>query len=822
MDAYSPVDLASHGLDREALKRSFLEWLVYSVGKDTGHATRRDWFASVALAVRDRVVDRWMETTRGYYERDQKRVYYLSLEFLIGRLLHSSMSNLGVLEVCREALEEVGVDLDAVLEEEPDQALGNGGLGRLAACFLDSMATLGIAGHGYGIRYEFGMFRQRFDQGWQVEEAEEWLQVGNPWEFERPEVCYTVDFYGHVEPVETGEGNGDEPTAQIWRPGQQVLAMAYDTPVVGWQGTHINTLRLWSARAPNAFNLATFNSGDYIGAIGDKVFSEKLSWVLYPNDDTEAGRELRLKQEYFFTSASLQDILRRFQQHHGGFDALPDKVAIQLNDTHPAIAVPELMRLLIDGHGLSWDRAWDLTRRTVAYTNHTLLPEALESWPVRLLQRVLPRHLQIIYEINTRFLTEARAAGADDDTLARLSLIGEQGDRHVRMGHLAFVGSFKVNGVSALHTDLMKQTVFADLHRRFPDRITNKTNGITPRRWLLQCNPALASLITDAIGDGWVSDLEKLRDLEPHIADAGFRAAFAAAKRANKQRFADLIRARIGLKIDPDAMLDVQIKRIHEYKRQLLNILHTVALYNGIRDWPMHEWVPRVKVFGGKAAAAYWMAKLIVKLGNDVARTVNTDPSVRGLLKVAFLPNYNVTLAERIIPAADLSEQISTAGKEASGTGNMKFALNGALTIGTLDGANVEIRDRVGADNIFIFGLTAPEVQALHQSGDFDPAAAIEADARLKRALDMVANGVFSPDEPGRFKPLVDSLYHGDPYLLTADFSSYLDAQLAAEQAFVDADAWTRKAALNTARVGWFSSDRTVRDYAEEIWRAMP
>ncbi|MGP1398012.1 MAG: glycogen/starch/alpha-glucan phosphorylase [Inquilinaceae bacterium] len=815
---FHPSELDSRGLDKEALKTAFLEWLVYSVGKDATHATPHDWFRAVALAVRSCVVDQWMNTTRSSYESGQKRVYYLSLEFLIGRLLVSSMSNLGIVESCREALMDLGVDADEILRSEPDQALGNGGLGRLAACFLDSMATLGIAGYGYGIRYEYGMFKQRFERGWQIEEPEDWLQSGNPWEFERPEASYPIDFHGRVEAVRGADGTRHFK----WIDTHRVIATAYDVPVVGWGGRTINTLRLWSAKPTNRFKLEEFNRGDYLGAVEQKVMSENLSRVLYPNDATAAGQELRFCQEYFFTSSSLQDILRRHKATYGTLENLARHAAIQLNDTHPALAVPELMRLLIDGEGMRWDDAWAVTQGTISYTNHTLLPEALETWPIHMVERILPRHMQIIYELNARFLESVRSRGPiDNASLSRLSLIEENGDRRVRMGNLAFLGSHKVNGVSALHTDLMKETVFADLAAQFPGRIVNKTNGITPRRWLLQCNAPLAGLIQETIGDGWIADLERLSALKPHAEEAGFRAAFDRAKRINKANLVAFVQERMDIALDPDAIFDVQIKRIHEYKRQLLNLLHTVALYNAMRDRPTGNWAPRVKIFAGKAAPSYTMAKLIIKLGNDIARVVNQDPAVRDLLKIVFLPNYNVSLAERIIPATDLSEQISTAGKEASGTGNMKFALNGALTIGTLDGANVEIRDRVGPENIFIFGLTAPEVVEV-RAGGFDPRAVVEADPRLKRALDMIANGVFSPGDPDRFRPLVDSLLGGDPYLVTADFAAYCTAQNQTDTVFADRDQWLRKAVLNTAGVGWFSSDRTVREYAEEIWNAMP
>jgi len=817
MDArYKIRDIERRSMDVEGLKRSFLEWLVYSVGKDARAATRRDWFYTVALSVRDRVVDHWMDTTRTYYHEDAKRVYYLSLEFLIGRLLTNSLSNLGILDECRQALDKLGLSMDDVADAEPDAALGNGGLGRLAACFLDSMASQGYPGYGYGIRYEFGLFEQRFENGWQVEYPEHWLQFGNPWEFPRPEVMYPVQFYGRVEEFRDSVGQ----RAYRWVDSERVLAMAYDTPVVGYGGKTINTLRLWAARATRDFNFGHFNEGDYMKAVEQKVMTENLSRVLYPNDATETGKELRFKQEYFFTSASLQDILRRFLQDHSDFDLLPEKAAVQLNDTHPAIGIAEMMRLLVDQHGLLWDRAWDITSRCFSYTNHTLLPEALEAWPVRLVERVLPRHMQIIYEINAKFLnrSNARAAG-DNGRLSRLSLIDERGERRVRMGNLAFIGSHKVNGVSALHTDLMKQTVFADLHHEFPDRICNKTNGITPRRWLKQANPPLSDLITSRIGKGWIADLSHLEALRDKADDVVFREEFRRAKRKNKKRLAAFIARQTGVEVPVDSLFDVQVKRIHEYKRQLLNILQTIALYNEIRDNPTVSWVPVTKVFAGKAAPAYHQAKLIIKLINDVGKVVNHDPAVHDLLKVVFLPNYNVTGAEIIIPAADLSQQISTAGMEASGTGNMKLALNGALTIGTLDGANVEIRDAVGEDNIFIFGLTADEANALRQGGAYNPRDVIAANPSLKRALDMVSTGVFSPEDPRRYHPIVSALTDGgDHFLVTADFADYCRTYDEVMALYRDPEDWTRKAILNTANMGWFSSDRTIREYAEEIW----
>jgi starch phosphorylase len=797
----------------EALRAAILDKLTYAVGKDAAHAHDHDWYIATALAVRDQAVDRWIATTRQIYATDQKRVYYLSLEFLIGRLLSEYLCNLQLTETCRTALAGLEVDLERIKELEPDAALGNGGLGRLAACLMESMATVGIAGFGYGIRYQHGLFRQLFRDGWQVEQPEDWLAFGNPWEFERPEVTYEIGFGGTVEWV-AGDA---EPGRPVWRPAERVRAIAFDTPIVGWQGRWVNTLRLWSAGAANPIRLDQFNRGDYMGAVADQVRSENIVRILYPNDDTPAGRELRLTQEYFFTSASLQDLLRRHLQQGHDLAALPDKVAIQLNDTHPAIAVAELMRLLLDEHGLAWADAWTITRGCISYTNHTLLPEALENWPVPLMDRLLPRHMQIIYGLNGELLE-----GVDADVApAAVSLIDEAGGQHVRMGHLAFYGAHKVNGVSALHTELMKRTVFRDLHRSFPDRITNKTNGITARRWLRQSNPELADLITESVGPGWLVDLEQLERLAPLAGDAAFQERFARAKRANKERLAALIGERTGITVDPAAMFDVQIKRIHEYKRQLLNILEAIATYQAIRAHPERDWVPRVKIFGGKAAASYRRAKLIIKLINDVAAVINEDPTVAGRLKVVFMPNYNVSLTERIIPAADLSEQISTAGMEASGTGNMKLALNGALTIGTLDGANIEIRERVGADNIFIFGLTADEVGHRRMNG-YAPRAELEAAPALAGALEAVASGVFSPDDPGRFRPLIDDLLSHDYFMVLADFDRYVATQRSVDDAFRDPKTWWRRAILNTAKVGWFSSDRTIREYASEIWHAAP
>jgi glycogen phosphorylase len=797
----------------EALRAAILAKLTYAVGKDAAHAHDHDWYVATALAVRDQAVDRWINTTREVHAKGQKRVYYLSLEFLIGRLLSEYLGNLQLYEVCRAALAGLNVDLDRIREIEPDAALGNGGLGRLAACFMESMATVGVAGFGYGIRYQHGLFRQLFSDGWQVEQPEDWLSFGNPWEFERPAVVYDIGFGGAVE---RSVGDGDI-ERHVWRPAERVRAVAFDTPIVGWPGHTVNTLRLWSACSANPMRLDEFNRGDYWGAVADQVASETIVRVLYPNDETAAGQELRLKQEYFFTSASLQDVIRRHLQQSADLTSLPDLAAIQLNDTHPAIAVAELLRLLIDEHGLGWAEAWRVTRGCIAYTNHTLLPEALESWPVPLMERLLPRHIQIIRRLNGQLMEGLSGQEVDPGAVA---LIDAHSQR-VRMGHLAFYGAHKVNGVSALHTELMKQTVFRELHRAFPERITNKTNGITARRWLRQCNPGLAALVTEAIGPGWLADLEQLQALSPLAEDAAFRERFAQAKRANKERLATLIAEQMGVVVDPAAMFDVHIKRIHEYKRQLLNILETIAAYQTLRAHPERDFVPRVKIFGGKAAASYRQAKLIIKLINDVARAVNHDPSIGDRLKVIFLPNYNVSLTERIIPAADLSEQISTAGMEASGTGNMKLALNGALTIGTLDGANIEIRDLVGPDNMFIFGLTAAEVQYQRANG-YDPRAQIAATPALADALHAVAAGAFSPDDPDRFRPLVERLQGQDYFMVAADFEAYAAAQREAEQQYREPAVWWRRAALNTAQVGWFSADRTIRDYAREIWHALP
>lgn len=798
----------------EALAAEILRALRYRLGKDATVATPYDWLTASIEVVRDRIIDQWIKATKEAYEEKEKRVYYLSLEFLIGRLMRDAFSNLGVMETMRAALASLGVDLDLIAGLEPDAALGNGGLGRLAACFMESMATVDIPAHGYGIRYANGMFRQEIHDGWQVELPETWLDHGNPWEFERRERAFEVGFCGAVDAV-AGEDGAER---HVWRPGERVLAVAYDTPVVGWRARRVNTLRLWSGMPVDPILLDRFNAGDHIGALAESNKADALSRVLYPADSSQAGQELRLRQEYFFSSASLQDILQRHLSAYGDLASLPDKAAIHLNDTHPAVAVPELMRLLIDVHGMGFDQAWDITRRTFAYTNHTLLPEALESWPVPLFERLLPRHMQLAYAINAAVLREARGSGKFSDAeIARISLIEENGERRLRMGNLAFVGSHSINGVSALHTELMKETVFTDLNALYPGRINNKTNGITPRRWLFQCNPGLTALAREAIGDRFLDDIEAIRDLDPLADDAAFREKFAAVKWHNKVRLANLAAERLGVRVDPSALFDVQIKRIHEYKRQLLNILEAVALYDQIRSHPERDWTPRVKFFAGKAAPGYHNAKLIIKLANDVARVVNGDPAVRGLLKVVFVPNYNVSLAEVMMPAADLSEQISTAGMEASGTGNMKLALNGALTIGTLDGANVEIGERVGKENIFIFGLTAEEV-AERRAGGYDPRPVIEASRELSQAVSAVSSGVFSPDDPGRYRELMDGLYRHDWFMVAADFDAYAATQREVDAVWRDSADWQARAIRNVARVGWFSSDRTIREYAEDIW----
>jgi starch phosphorylase len=797
------------------MRDAILRKLTFDIGKSRAGALDRDWFMATALAVRDHVVQPWLNDMRGAYDSGEKQVYYLSLEFLIGRLLRENMSNFGLMADVRAALVSLDVSPALIEASEPDAALGNGGLGRLAACFMESLASLSIPAFGYGIRYDHGLFKQAIRDGWQEEFPEDWLNFSNPWEFARPEIAHPIGFGGSVEEVENGEGQ----VRHVWKPAETVLAVAYDTPIVGWRGKHVNTLRLWSARAPDVLRLEAFNRGDHIGAVSERARAEAISRILYPADDSPSGQELRLRQEFFFSSAALQDLIRRHQRVYGSLSTLPDRVAIQLNDTHPAIVVAELMRILLDDNGMEWHDAWRITQGCISYTNHTLLPEALESWPVALMEQLLPRHMQIIYMINAVHLGQvSEAYPGDNRLLASLSLIEEQAGRRVRMGHLAFVGSHKVNGVSALHSELLKQTVFRDFHMLQPHKLTNKTNGVTFRRWLQQCNPCLTELLVESIGPDFLDDPEALRGLEKLAGDAAFQARFAEVKRVNKQALAQVIRERTGIRVDPSAMFDIHIKRIHEYKRQLLNVLETIALYDAIRAEPHRDWQPRVKIFAGKAAASYHRAKLIIKLAHDVARMVNRDPMMRDRLKVVFLPNYNVSLAEVIIPAADLSEQISTAGMEASGTGNMKLGLNGALTIGTLDGANVEMLEHVGRENMFIFGLTTPEVEQRRAEG-WHGQMAIEASFRLSQVMDQLTAGVLSPDDRGRYQDMVRNLREHDHFLVTADFDSYFAKQREVDMLWAQQAEWQRAAILNTARLGWFSSDRTIREYAEEIWR---
>ncbi|MEM9583838.1 MAG: glycogen/starch/alpha-glucan phosphorylase [Pseudomonadota bacterium] len=784
-------------LSAEALRVRITQHLTYTLGKDKSHASLYDWRMAVSYAVRDIIIEPWFAATRKTYEAQGKRVYYLSLEFLIGRILGDAMMNLGLMETMQEVLKTEGISLQAVIEDEPDAALGNGGLGRLAACFLESMSTLACPAYGYGIRYEHGLFRQRFESGRQVEHPEDWLNQPHPWEFERPEARYTVAFKGHVD------------STAAWHPAETVYARAYDMPVVGWQGKWANTLRLWGAHPTELFDLEQFNSGDHTAAAAPEALARTLSRVLYPEDTTDSGKELRLKQEYFLTSAALQDILRRFLSEYDDLAKLPDKVAIQMNDTHPALAGPEFIRLLMDVHGLDWEAAKRIAQGCLNYTNHTLLPEALETWSTWLMGRVLPRHMQIIERIDKDHRVATNCA--DDLGIVRHD--------QVHMGTLAFVMAAHVNGVSALHTDLMKETVFSGLNGLYPGRIVNQTNGVTPRRWLRLCNPALSRVITDKIGAGWESDLAGLAELRAHEAEGDLQAAIGSAKRENKVALSNWAGTQLGIQLDPDAMFDVQIKRMHEYKRQLLNLFETVARWSAIRANPDAGWTPRVKIFGGKAAPGYFAAKEIIHLINDVARTVNADPVVGDLLKVVYPANYNVSMAERLIPATDLSEQISTAGKEASGTGNMKFTMNGALTIGTLDGANVEIREQVGADNFFLFGMNAQEVQERYRVEDH-ARKAILASQSLQDVLQMIVEGRFSPEDTDRYNGLVDMTWNHDPFLVASDFESYCEAQAEVDLIFADPDRWNTLALRNIGGAGFFSSDRTINGYMAQIWDA--
>ncbi len=790
-----------------------LSKIALVVGKEPERATRHDWFVAAALTLRDRVVHRWLQSERETRRAGKKRIYYLSLEFLIGRLFCDALGNMELMGKFETALRDLGISLRDVAEVEPDAALGNGGLGRLAACFMDSMASLAIPAQGYGIRYEHGLFRQLISNGWQAEFPEQWLSSGNPWEFERNDVVYDVHYGGHIKRIDRPDGN----QKIQWVPDETIEAVAFDTPIVGWRGRHVNALRLWSARAADPLQLETFNRGDHLGAMSEMARAEAISKFLYPSDESPAGKELRLRQEYFFVSASLQDIVDCHLRSEGSVRTLASRAAIQLNDTHPSLAVPELVRLLLDKYNLSWREAREITQQTISYTNHTLLPEALESWPIDLFERMLPRHLEIIYRINVENLAAAEARRPSDSRFtASVSLIDEMGGRRVRMGHLAFVGSHRINGVSEMHTELMKETVFADLNALYPGRITNKTNGITFRRWLHRCNPELTKLLVDVCGEVVLDDPLAARGLERLSEDRALMERFMQVKRRNKSALAQMIAGNLGTKLDPTSMFDIQIKRIHEYKRQLLNALETIGLYLAIRDEPNRAWTPRVKIFGGKAAASYHQAKLIIKLINDIAAVVNNDPSIRELLKVVFVPNYNVSAAELLVPACDLSEQISTAGMEASGTGNMKLALNGALTIGTLDGANIELRDHVGEENIFIFGMKADEVLRRRRLG-LDAIDTIEQSPTLSRVIEALDRGEFSPDDPTRYAPITHSLRNLDYYVVSADFDDYWRTQRRIDDHW-GTPPWASSSILNVARMGWFSSDRTIREYAEDIW----
>jgi starch phosphorylase len=802
-------------LDEAGIVEAFAHRMMYSVAKDHHTATPIDVHHALAYAVRDRLMERWFRTQSAYYTADVKRVYYLSLEFLLGRALVANVLNLGARDAYTAALRSLGYDLEALHEEEWDAGLGNGGLGRLAACIQESAATLGLPFYGYGIRYEYGIFQQRIIDGAQVEFPDNWLRYDNPWEIPRPDAVFPVNFYGRVE-HQRGE---DGELRVAWLDTQDVWAMAYDTPVVGYRNDTVNTLRLWSAKSSREFDLARFNEGEYVRAVEDKTLSENISKVLYPRDDQYAGKELRLKQQYFFVSATLQDVLRRYRKFGGRrIEELPAKVAVQLNDTHPVLAIPELMRVLVDVERIPWERAFEVTQAVFGYTNHTVLPEALETWPAELMQRLLPRHFEIVEEIDRRFRAFVAGAGGGPETERRTAILGENGQ--VRMAHLGFVGSHSVNGVAALHTRLLQEATFADFHRLYPGRISNKTNGITPRRWLLQANPGLAALVTGAIGEGWTTRLEELDGLARFAEDRAFREEWAALKRVNKAVLADRARKRFGFDLDPETLFDCQVKRIHEYKRQLLNALHVLALWLRLEDGA-ETGPPRTVIFAGKAAPGYAMAKLIIRFIHAVAEIVNAAPAARGRLRVAFLPNYSVTLAELVFPACDLSEQISTAGTEASGTGNMKAALNGAITIGTLDGANVEIREEVGADDIFIFGHTAEQVAALRAAG-YAPGPFIAASADLQRVIEAIASGPFEQRWPGLFRPIVETLLGDDRYLLCADFAAYLAAQARAGETYERTEAWTRMSIRNVAGMGRFSSDRTTREYAAEIWKVSP
>ena len=801
------------------LVKAIMNNLYFREGRLPEVATRNDWYLALAYTVRDNIIKRWIKTIELVLKKDIRVVSYLSAEFLLGPHLLNNLINLGIRDQMEEAVTQLNLDFDALIEQEEEPGLGNGGLGRLAACFMDSLATLEIKAIGYGVRYEFGIFDQEIRDGWQVEITDKWLRLGNPWEIERPEIAFDVSFGGHVESYLDREGR----SRVRWVPNRVVKGVACDTPILGYQVNSVNLLRLWKAEAIESFDFDAFNKGDYFGAVDEKIVSETISKVLYPNDEPESGKRLRLAQQYFFTACSLQDLIRFHLLSGNRLDTFHQWNTIQLNDTHPSIAVAELMRLLVDEHDMTWEKAWDITTHTFAYTNHTLLPEALEKWPLALFKEILPRHLEIIYEINQRFLDEVRLRYPDDgDRVARLSLIDESGDKYIRMAHLASVGSYAINGVAALHSELLKKTVLKDFYEYWPDKFFNVTNGVTPRRWMVLSNPELAELITSKIGEGWVSNLEgHLRGLENHADDTDFQKKWRAVKRDDKLELASIIKDRTGVEVDSESLFDILVKRIHEYKRQHLCVLHIITLYNRLKKNPDLDMTPRTVIFGGKAAPGYFMAKLIIKLINAVADVVNHDPVVAGRLKVVFFPDFNVKNAHHIYPAADLSEQISVAGKEASGTGNMKFSMNGALTIGTLDGANVEIREEVGPENFFLFGLTAEEVYDLKSRG-YHPTSYYDSNAELKEAIDAIGSGVFSGGDTHLFKPLVENFLYHDDYLVMADYQSYIDCQDQVGLAYRNKQAWTRMSILNVARMGKFSSDRSMREYSEHIWKVAP
>ncbi len=803
----------------EAIKQDILKHISSTLGHDPA-ATNKYYFLKAAIySLRDRLVTNWVNTQRAYYNEKAKRVYYLSMEFLPGRFLRKNLVNTGMLEDYRQALFELGCPFEEIEELEWDAGLGNGGLGRLASCFMDSLATLKIPAYGYGIRYDYGIFYQVFENGYQIERCDNWMRHGNAWEFERPEHLYEIRFYGHVRDRVDDQGR----YRPVWENTESIMAMACDTFIPGYRTNHAINMRLWAAKSSREFNLDLFNVGQYIKAMEDKINSENISKVLYPSEETIQGRELRLKQQYFFVSATFQDIIRRFKKRESDFIRFPESIAVQLNDTHPVIAIPELMRIFIDEENLDWDNAWDICKKTFAYTNHTILPEALETWPVEMLGKVLPRHLQIIYEINQRFLDDVLSIYPGDmERVRRMSLIQEEPEKRVRMAHLGILGSHSVNGVSKLHTQLLKDRIFNDFYDLFPERFNNKTNGITPRRWLLSANLLLSKFISETIGSSWVTDLSRLEELVPYADDSSFRMRWRQIKYENKQHLAGYILRKTGIKVDPSSLFDVHVKRIHEYKRQVLNLLHVVTLYHRIKNGRSESMVPRTVIFSGKAAPGYDMAKIIIKLINSVARTINMDPDVNGLLKVVFLPNYCVSQAEKLVTATDLSQQISTAGMEASGTGNMKFSLNGALIIGTLDGANVEILEQVGKENIFIFGLTVEEISRRLENG-YRPWEFYHADEELKAVIDLIGSGRFSPEEPHLFDPVLNSLFSdNERFMVFADYRDYINCQEIVNSTYLEPDTWTRRSILNTAFMGYFSSDRTILEYAKDIWQAKP